>query len=149
MNNQSEDLDFIPNQKNKLRHKCNNLTGQCFNKLYRPHLEMLNDSLIDKVAFMDIDGAVECRGHLLFIEWKTDDGKLGTGQEIFFREAAKHNSVSVIIGIGNHKTMECTAARYFHHEVDSGWFDCSREDIRFAIGFWHRWAYRTPHRITS
>ena len=48
----------------------------------------------------DIDGAVERRGHLLFLEAKSEDGLIPTGQEILFKSLSRKPFVDVVVFFG-------------------------------------------------
>jgi len=73
------------------------LTSGCF-RITCPKLGMLDDCFPGKIGMSDIDGAVEVNKHFLFLEWKSYQGDIPTGQKIYFeRLTALSDKITAVI----------------------------------------------------
>lgn len=75
--------------------------GRCYVNEHMPDWSLLQGCFPPGVRPTDVDGAVELRGHVLFLEWKGANAPLTRGQEIMFetmtRDAPKQR-VLVLFG---------------------------------------------------
>lgn len=87
-----------------IRYQCDSSRGKCYVKEHMPDWSVLNGCFPPDVRPTDVDGAVELRGHVLFIEWKGIDAPLKRGQQRMFenmtRDAPKQR-VLVLFGERN------------------------------------------------
>ena len=78
-----------------IRHNCK--THGCYIKTQTPDWGFLDNSFSGKIKVSDIDGVVEVKGHLVFLEWKGIGVPTPEGQDIFFMNATRINNITVFL----------------------------------------------------
>lgn len=86
----------------------------CYRKLKCPQLSFFDDCFPGRIGMGDIDGIVEINGHVLIMEWKSNDAPLPTGQRILFERLTRISSeITVVIVVGDSDTMEVKGMTVF------------------------------------
>lgn len=94
----------------------------------------LNDCFgATRIRVSDIDGAVERKGHLLFIETKLPGQEIPTGQALMF-QALRDKGATVLVIWGHANRPEY--ARCWPHDA----MPATTESIRQFVRDWFRWA---------
>jgi hypothetical protein len=120
---------------NPLRWDCEQ--NGCFNKLRRPKIETFARCLPRRLAFMDVDATTELNGRFLFIEWKSADPELGTGQRIYFENLTRlSNRMTAVVVSGNAETMEVRAIQVIKKGKRSEWEIINLEGLKARITAW-------------
>ncbi len=109
----------------------------CWKVNCSPNIEYFANSLPRNLAFTDLDGTTEVNGHFLFLEWKSHDEDIPTGQRIYFERLTQLTTkISVIIVAGNPATMETWKVRYIHDGNLYPWHPCDLEELSERIRRW-------------
>jgi hypothetical protein len=112
----------------------------CFNQERRPKIEQFSDCFPGRINFGDVDGIVEINGYALILEWKTSVGdKLPMGQQIMYKNITKPGNITVIVIVGNAKTMDCESYCFFYRGKQSQWVSANLKTIKNKIKNWSNW----------
>ena len=133
---------------------CDNATGRnpmrwdckkqgCFNVHKRPKIELFADCLPGRIAFSDVDGVVEICGNLLALEWK-EHRRVPRGQHLLFTRWTANGPATVIMIIGDARTMTVEEIAFVHKGVIGPWQDADFEGVRQYIRDWEKWARANP-----
>ena len=112
----------------------------CFNKERRPKIEVFSDCFPGNISFGDVDGIVEINGHGLMLEWKTDTKEPTTGQRIMYERLTKTELITVLLIVGNAKTMEVSHMGNFYKGKQSQLKVADLEAVKNSIRKWVAWA---------
>jgi len=117
----------------------------CFNKVKRPKIGLFAECLPGKIAFTDVDAAVEIGGNLLEIEWKCHR-EIAGGQAIKFCRATRTCHLTVFIVEGDAETMEVDAMAIVSAGVIGPWRKTDLDGLKRKIAEWAQWAaaHQTP-----
>jgi hypothetical protein len=91
-----------------------------------------------KIKPTDIDGCVERRGKVLFIETKHPGAKIPDGQKYTFQTLVGTGIASVLVVWGNRDQPE--AIMEFHKNITRGPYPADIEKLRERISRWYKWA---------
>lgn len=98
----------LPSNYNPLRHDCE--AKGCWNKQYRPKIEFFYHALPRKLTMSDIDAVAEVNGYFVFMDWKSHDGPLPTGQRILIQRLTQASKKIIAIIVkhepGNTEAVE-------------------------------------------
>lgn len=78
----------------------------CFNVKCRPKIEIFSECFPGSINFGDVDGLVERKGYLCFLEWKGAGGSLKDGQRILFENITRKKGDVAFVVDGDPETME-------------------------------------------
>lgn len=124
-----------------LNHNCH--TRGCAKVVLDPKLHAFDECFGGKIRMGDIDGAVERKGFVLFMEWK-QGGNVENFAQVRLHEhltgnaPARHLSVFVI---GNPQTMDVEAIRVMAAGKWRGpWEKCTLAQLRHRFAGWYSWA---------
>ncbi len=128
--------------RNPMRWNCE--TKGCFNKKRRPKIEEFAECLPGRIAFSDVDAIVEVNDHFLWLEWKSYEGPLPTGQRIMFERMThgEEGRFSVLVIVGNAETMQVEASAWVLHGKVGARQPSDLEDVKERIRRWAQWALR-------
>ena len=115
----------------------------CFNIKKRPKIEFLADCLPGRIAFTDVDGLVELKGNLLFLEWK-EHGGLGIGQRILFKQLTRFCPATVLVIEGNAEDMTVNSIRIVWNGKIGPQETRDFNDLRIMVSQWASWAKSNP-----
>ena len=133
--------DFaMTNGSNPMRWDCEK--RGCFNKERRPKIEVFCECFPGNISFGDVDGIVEINGRGLMLEWKTDTNKPTTGQRIMYERLTKSELITVILVVGNAKTMEVSHVGTFYKGKQSPLKSADLQGVKDRIKKWVSWAKR-------
>jgi hypothetical protein len=124
---------------NPLRHDC--ITGGCFNKVHRPHIEEFADCFYGTNNFGDCDGMVEKKGRLCLLEWKGTGAPMSVGQVIAFEHLtmtpnSEANGNMVFVVEGDPVTMKVDRYCVFYGGRQGEWKYASFADVKARIKQW-------------
>ena len=125
-----------------LRHDCD--TNGCFNKLYRPALEWVNDALPDKIRFSDVDAMVELHGYFLYFEMKSHGKEMEYGQLLALKRQTIFGPGTVLILYGDPRTMALSKMQTIIRGKVSDPFDATLDDLIDWIKEWCSEAMKAP-----
>lgn len=109
----------------------------CHNVIGRPKLLALKDALPNKIAFTDIDGAVEYRGRFLILEWKGQGADIGYAQRLFHeRLTALSDKICSIVVEGDPQSMRCDRLKVIYRGRVGEWEKTSLQDLKQRIWNW-------------
>jgi hypothetical protein len=113
----------------------------CFNKKKRPKIEMFAECLPGRIAFSDIDAAVEVEGNFLFLEFKDHDN-IPKGQRIFFSRLTRLAPATVLVIEADVETMFVSGMiRIFDGKINPQIF-INLDDLKQEIKDWSQWALK-------
>ena len=101
----------------------------------------INDIFPGKIEVSDVDGAVERKGHFLFIETKQPFARLRMGQEIFYRNLALKPDMTVLVVWGDPGKPE--RVRILHGDFDKT-YRTDLDGLRYVVGRWWDHAEHIP-----
>ncbi len=116
-------------------------TQGCFNLKKRPKIEDFASSLPGRIAFSDIDAAVEVCGNLLFLEWKAHQA-LGRGQSVLFKWITTLCPATVLIVQGDAEKMVVNSVRAVQAGIIGDAVSSNLADLRALIRVWSNWAMK-------
>ncbi len=121
---------------NKLRWNCD--ANGCFNALMRPKIELFSEVLPGLNAFTDVDAMTHINGRFLLIEWKSrkSEPPRWGGQGKALRELTKFAPLTVIVVVGDAKTMDVRFWGKLCQGEWSGWDQIDLFRLREAIRKW-------------
>lgn len=128
----------MTNGSNPMRWDCKK--RGCFNIKRRPKIEVFCDCFPGNISFGDVDGIVEINGRGLMLEWKTDTNKPTTGQRIMYERLTKSELITVLLVVGNAKTMEVSQMGTFYKGKQSNLEQANLNDVKNKIRNWVKWA---------
>lgn len=128
----------MTNGSNPMRWDCDK--RGCFNVERRPKIEVFCDCFPGNISFGDVDGIVEINGHGLMLEWKTETNKPKTGQRIMYERLTKNELITVLLVVGNAKTMEVSHMGLFYKGKQTALKPASLTDVKNKIKKWVEWA---------
>jgi hypothetical protein len=122
-----------------LRHNCD--THGCAKVVLDPKLHAFDQCFGGKIRMGDIDGAVERKGFVLFMEWKQGGNVENYAQvrlhECLTKNSPKHLSVFVV---GNPETMTVERIRVMSNGAWRGpWEACDLNSLRRRFSGWFSW----------
>jgi hypothetical protein len=119
----------------------------CFNKKKRPKIEQFHNCFFDKISMSDIDAAVEINGNFIFLEWKSDGGKLKVAQRIFFERLTRHKGIFVYVVQGNAESMQVDGYWEISNGVMNPQFTpCDLDELKKIFKSFNDWAVRNPQK---
>ena len=81
----------------KMRHDCRG-GEHCYLETAHAPIHLFDGCFGGRIEMSDLDGVVERRGNVLFLEWKTSRGQVSEGQDRLFRAlTANHQNQSVVV----------------------------------------------------
>lgn len=124
-----------------LRHDCEHGRA-CAKVVLDPKLHAFDACFGGRIRMGDIDGAVERRGFVLFLEWK-QGGNVENYAQVSLHAALTRNSpnhLSVFV-VGNPETMVVERVRVMAKgEWRGEWEPCTLEELRRRFSGWFSWA---------
>lgn len=123
-----------------LNHDC--AAGGCAKVVLDPKLHAFDDCFHGKIRMGDIDGAVERRGYVLFLEWKRGGSAENLAQVLLHKAITSNspNHLSVFV-VGDAETMAVERIRVMANGNWRGeWERCSLDDLRRRFSGWFSWA---------
>lgn len=122
-----------------MRYNCD--TSGCFNLLRRLNFGHFYDCFPGRISMSDIDATVEVNGRFLFLEMKSHQGVLPTGQRIYFERltALSPNIVAMIV-CGDTQAMDCRALCWVYAGRTSDWQPTSLADVKALLCDFTEWA---------
>lgn len=124
--------------KSALNHDCR--TG-CAKVYLDPKLHAFDACFGGRIRMGDIDGAVERRGYILFLEWKSGATPENFAQVKLHKELTRNSPKHLSVFVqGNPETMEVFRIMKIERGKQGQWADCSLEELRFRFGRWFAWA---------
>lgn len=124
---------------NPMRYNCE--SQGCFNLLQRPKIEQFASVLPGRIAMSDIDATVEVNGRFFFLEMKSFEGPIPTGQRIYFERLTRLSPRIVVVVIcGDAATMAVTSMLYIYGGRVSDWQPATLDDVRAALADFTEWA---------
>lgn len=128
---------------NPMRHDCQK--SGCYNTKHRPKIELFADCFDGKIAMSDVDAAVEVAGNFLFLEWKSHDGDIPTGQRIFFERMTQDDiRFQAMVVHGDAETMDVHNVAFASMGEISSFSPCDMETLHSIIRGWSNWAKKNP-----
>lgn len=113
----------------------------CFNKKKRPKIEMFADCLPGRIAFSDIDAAVEVEGNFLILEFKEHDN-IPKGQRIFFSRLTRLAPATVLVIEADVETMDVSGMiRIFDGKINPQ-IAVDLDGLKQEIRDWSQWALK-------
>jgi hypothetical protein len=113
----------------------------CFNKKKRPKIEIFADCLPGRIAFSDIDAAVEVEGNFLILEFKEHDN-IPKGQRIFFNRLTHLAPATVLVIEADVETMEISGMiRIFDGKINPQ-IAVDLDGLKQEIRDWSQWALK-------
>lgn len=115
----------------------------CFNKKKRPKIELFAECLPDKIAFGDVDGLVEIKGNLLFLEFKAH-ANVPRGQRILYERITRLAPATVLIVQADAETMEVSGVSYVFKGIIESQVKMDLQGLKSTIREWAEWAMENP-----
>lgn len=113
--------------------------GKCFRSLC-PKLGAFDDCFPGRIGMSDVDGIVEIAGRFLLLEWKSEGGRLTTGQRIMFERLTGGNSnpmkFTVILISGDPETMTIESLQVFTNGKAGPVEPCSLDELKSRVRAW-------------
>lgn len=110
----------------------------CWNLLCRPNIEYFAHVLPRNIAMTDIDGSVEVNKKFLFLEWKSFEGDIPTGQKLYFERLTRiSKDITCVIVYGHPHPMNVQKICTIWNGKLTEWEIC---DVDGLIERIHRWA---------
>ena len=121
---------------NPLRWNCE--VSGCYNAILRPKIEVFADCLPGKIAFTDVDCAVEVNGFFLFLEFKSGmPVELPRGQQIYFERLTRLSPrINVVLACGDARTMAVSHIKIAYKGMFGPWQPIDLEGLRNRISQW-------------
>ena len=124
---------------NALRWDCDK--RGCFNVKKRPKIEIFGECFGRGINFGDVDGIVERRGQLLFLEWKPGRSAISTGQRLLHENMLSIPQISIVVAYGDAETMELSEGFDLRHgKVHRKRQKADLADLKATIAKWYAWA---------
>lgn len=124
---------------NPMRYNCE--SQGCFNVFRRPKIEQFASVLPGRIAMSDIDATVEVNGRFFFLEMKSFEGPIPTGQRIYFERLTRISPRIVVVVIcGDAATMAVTSMLYIYEGRVSDWQPATLDDVKAALADFTEWA---------
>jgi hypothetical protein len=115
----------------------------CFNEHKRLKFERFSGCFPGRISFTDIDGIVEVNGNLLVLEWK-EHRHVSRGQHLLFTRWTANGPATVIMVVGDARTMTVDEIAFVYKGVVGPWQDADFEDVCQHIHDWDKWARANP-----
>ena len=126
-----------------MRWDCSPDKDGCYRKLGQPDLTVLDECFPGRIAMTDVDGLVEINGRFLFIEWKRR-GDVPAGQRIMFERLTRHPEFTILVILGDPRTMAVERYDVFQGGRRKGWRDCDLSALKRHVRAWAGRASRAP-----
>ena len=119
----------------RMRWDCSPDKDGCYRRLGQPDLTVLDECFPGRIAMTDVDGLVEINGRFLFIEWKRR-GEVPAGQRIMFERMTKHPEFTVLVILGDPRSMVVERYDVYRDGQRRGWRDCNLPELKRHIRAW-------------
>ncbi len=115
----------------------------CFNRIKRPKIEVFASCLPGRISFGDVDGLVEIKGNLLFLEFKCHND-LPVGQRILYERITSLCPATVLIihGDSEHMIIENFCVAWKGKIGDRE--EADLESLKGRVRSWALWASSNP-----
>ena len=108
----------------------------CFRTMC-PKLGAFDECFPGRIGMSDIDGVVEIGGRFLFLEWKAQGGRVGTGQRIMFEQlTALSPKMTVIVVSGHPREMVIETVQVFVGGKGNAAEPCDLDGLKARISAW-------------
>jgi len=118
-----------------MRWDCSPDKDGCYRDLGQPDLTVLDECFPGRIAMTDVDGLVEINGRFLLIEWKRR-GDVPIGQRIMFERLTRHPEFTILVILGDPRTMVVERYDVFRGGRRRGWRDCDLSEIKRHVRTW-------------
>ena len=125
----------------RMRWDCSPDKDGCYRRLGQPDLTVLDECFPGRIAMTDVDGLVEINGRFLFIEWKRG-GDVPAGQRIMFERLTRHPEFTILVILGDPRTMEVERYDVFRDGRRKGWRECGLSELKRHVRTWAERASR-------
>ena len=119
----------------RMRWDCSPDKDGCYRRLGQPDLTVLDECFPGRIAMTDVDGLVEINGQFLFIEWKRR-GDVPVGQRIMFERLTRHPAFTILVILGDPRTMAVERYDVFQGGRRKGWRDCDLSELKRHVRAW-------------
>jgi len=119
----------------RMRWDCSPDKDGCYRDLGQPDLTVLDECFPGRIAMTDVDGLVEINGRFLLIEWKRR-GDVPIGQRIMFERLTRHPEFTILVILGDPRTMVVERYDVFRGGRRRGWRDCDLSEIKRHVRTW-------------
>ena len=126
-----------------MRWDCSPDKDGCYRRLGQPDLTVLDECFPGRIAMTDVDGLVEINGRFLFIEWKRG-GDVPAGQRIMFEKLTRHPEFTILVILGDPRTMVVERYDVFRDGKRKGWRECGLSELKRHVRAWAERAARPP-----
>lgn len=111
----------------------------CYNIKHRPKFGVFADSLPGRISLTDVDATVEVNGRFLFIEFKSGEAHIPTGQRIYFeRLSALSPRITCVVVCGDCERMEFVSLCVIKGGLLGAWQPTTTRDLADRIAVWAR-----------
>lgn len=113
----------------------------CFNQKKRPRLEVFDGCFApSRIAFGDVDAAVEVGCNFLFLEWKSGGRRptISTGQDLLYARLSSRDGITVVVVNGNAETMEVSEVAVYHNGRRGPWEACDLDALKRRVAAWYQ-----------
>jgi len=118
-----------------MRWDCSPDKDGCYRDLGQPDLTVLDECFPGRIAMTDVNGLVEINGRFLLIEWKRR-GDVPIGQRIMFERLTRHPEFTILVILGDPRTMVVERYDVFRGGRRRGWRDCDLSEIKRHVRTW-------------
>jgi len=118
-----------------MRWDCSPDKDGCYRDLGQPDLTVLDECFPGRIAMTNVDGLVEINGRFLLIEWKRR-GDVPIGQRIMFERLTRHPEFTILVILGDPRTMVVERYDVFRCGRRRGWRDCDLSEIKRHVRTW-------------
>ena len=132
----------------RMRWDCRPDKDGCYRRLGQPDLTVLDECFPGRIAMTDVDGLVEINGQFLFIEWKRG-GDVPVGQRIMFERLTRHPEFTILVILGDPRTMTVERYEVFQGGRRKGWRDCDLSELKRHVRAWAGRASRASHHAPA
>lgn len=113
----------------------------CFNLTRRLDFGHFYACLPGRISMSDIDATVEVNGRFFFLEMKSFEGPIPTGQRIYFERLTRLSPrIVVMVVCGDAATMSVSSMLYIYEGRVSDWQPTTLDDVKAALADFTEWA---------